>query len=373
MTEVLRAEGIAKRFGPVTALRDVNLHLKQGEVLGLLGDNGAGKSTLIKILCGYHRPDEGRILLDGEEVQFSSVTHARSLGIDTVYQDLALVDELSVFHNVFLNRELVYPMPFRLLDNRRMRARAEEYIRDIGVNIPSVKTPVARLSGGQRQAIAVARSVHSDAKIILLDEPLAAMGVKEGAMVLDLIARLRDRGDVSIVMILHNYVHVFQACDRLNLLRDGEIVLDKPTADSSVEEITEVVVSEYKAAQGSRRATHVVGIDFGTLSGRAVVVRASDGAELGSAVHEYAHGVIERELPATGERLPSHWALQDPEDYLDVLRDGGAGGGRGRGRRRGGRDRHRASTSPRRRRCRCCATARRCAASTASRGARTRT
>ena len=173
------------------------------------------------------------------------------MGIDTVYQDLALIDELSVFHNVFLNREIVHPPPFRLLNNRKMRERAEEYIRDIGVNIPSVKTPVARLSGGQRQAIAIARSVHSDAEILLLDEPLAAMGVKEGAMILDLIARLRERGDVSIIMILHNYVHVFQACDRLNLLRDGEIVLDKPTAESSVEEITEVVVSEFRAARSN--------------------------------------------------------------------------------------------------------------------------
>ena len=247
--DVLRVEGVAKRFGPVTALRDVNLRLRQGEVLGLLGDNGAGKSTLIKILCGYHRADEGRILLDGEEVELTSVIHARSLGIDTVYQDLALVDELSVFHNVFLNRELVHPFPFRLLNNREMRRRAERYIDDIGVNIPSVRTPVARLSGGQRQAIAIARSVHSDARILLLDEPLAAMGVKEGAMLLDLIQGLRERGNVSIIMILHNYVHVFQACDRVNLLRDGEIVLDKPTSQSSVEELTEVVVSELRAVR----------------------------------------------------------------------------------------------------------------------------
>ena len=251
--EVLRVEGVAKRFGPVTALRDVNLTLNQGEVLGLLGDNGAGKSTLIKILCGYHQPDAGQIHLDGEPVQLGSVTQARALGIDTVFQDLALVDELSVFHNVFLNRELLRPFPLRLLDNRRMRARAEEYISDIGVNIPSVKTPVARLSGGQRQAIAIARSVHSDARILLLDEPLAAMGVKEGAMILDLIERLRERGEVSIIMILHNYVHVFQACDRVNLLRDGEIVLDKPTAESSVEELTEVVVSEFREARRAER------------------------------------------------------------------------------------------------------------------------
>jgi simple sugar transport system ATP-binding protein len=249
MTEVLRVENVSKRFGPVTALRDVTLHLEQGEVLGLLGDNGAGKSTLIKILCGYHKPDTGTIYLNGEPVELHSVTQARKLGIDTVYQDLALVNELSVFHNVFLNRELTYPLPFRLLNNREMRRRAAEYIGDIGVDIPSVKTPVVRLSGGQRQAIAIARSMHSDARILLLDEPLAAMGVREGAIILDLIQRLREAGEVSIIMILHNYVHVFQACDRLNLLRDGEIVLDKPTAQSSVEELTELVVHEYRAGR----------------------------------------------------------------------------------------------------------------------------
>jgi simple sugar transport system ATP-binding protein len=243
MAEVLRVEGVAKRFGPVTALRNIDLTLQHGEVLGLLGDNGAGKSTLVKILSGYYKPDAGQIFLDGEPVEINSVVHARSLGIDTVYQDLALVDELSVFHNVFLNREIVHPIP--LLNNRAMRKRAAEAINDIGVDIPSVKAPVARLSGGQRQAIAIARSLHSDARILLLDEPLAAMGVREGALVLDLIRRLREAGEVSIVMILHNYVHVFQACDRVNLISDGEIVLDKPTAQTSVEELTEIVVNQH--------------------------------------------------------------------------------------------------------------------------------
>jgi ABC-type sugar transport system ATPase subunit len=219
-------------------------------VLGLLGDNGAGKSTLIKILCGYYQPDQGRILLDGEEVELHSVRDARSKGIDTVYQDLALINELSVFHNVFLNRELRYP-GIKLLNNGEMRRRAERYIADIGVDIPSVRTNVERLSGGQRQAIAIARSLQSHSRVLLLDEPLAAMGVKEGAIILDLIHRLRERGDVSIIMILHNYVHVFQACDRVNLLRDGEIVLDKPTSESSVEELTEVVVREFRARVGN--------------------------------------------------------------------------------------------------------------------------
>ena len=191
--DVLRVEHVAKRFGPVTALRDINLRLRKGEVLGLLGDNGAGKSTLIKILSGFHKPDEGRILLRGEEVELKSVDHARSLGIDCVYQDLALVNELSVVSNMFLRREKVHkPLPF--LAYREMRRETRQALDQIGVNIPRIDVPVARLSGGQRQAIAVARTVNSDADIILLDEPLAAMGAKEGALILDLVGAAAGRG-----------------------------------------------------------------------------------------------------------------------------------------------------------------------------------
>ncbi|GIF70026.1 ABC transporter ATP-binding protein [Asanoa ishikariensis] len=248
MADALRVEGVAKRFGALTALQDVNLHVGRGEVLGLLGDNGAGKSTLIKVICGFHRPDAGRILVDGIEVVLRSVDHARSLGIDTVYQDLALVNELSVYHNMFLNREhRIGP----LLNNRLMRRLAEEHLREMGVDIPDVTVEAAKLSGGQRQAIAVARSVYSAARILLLDEPLAAMGAKEATIILDLVADLKARGDVAIVIIAHNYAQALQVCDRVAILQQGRITFDRPTAETSVAELTDLMVADYR---GRRRA-----------------------------------------------------------------------------------------------------------------------
>jgi ABC-type sugar transport system ATPase subunit len=246
--EVLRAESIVKRFGALTALAGVTLTLRRGEVLGLIGDNGAGKSTLIKIITGFHRPDEGRLSIDGKEVHLRSVSQARALGIQTVFQDLALVNELSVFHNMFLNAEAVHrPIPF--LNNRKMKQQTRQYLDDMGVRIPSIDSEVAQLSGGQRQAIAVARSVYSKAKILLLDEPLAAMGAKEGAMILDLVQRLKEKRDVSIILIAHNYAHVLEVCDRVNLLQHGRIAYDKPAQQTSVEELTELVVAEYRKAR----------------------------------------------------------------------------------------------------------------------------
>ena len=243
--DVLRVEHIAKKFGAVTALVDVNLHLQRGEVLGLIGDNGAGKSTLLKIICGFQPPTSGRIFLDGHQVTLKSVDHARSLGIDVVYQDLALVNQLSVYHNMFLNRE---PVRWPLLRNRVMKKLSREHLDDMGVRIPSVDAQVAKLSGGQRQAIAVARSVYSDAKILLLDEPLAAMGVKEGAIILDLVGRLKSEGNVSIIIIAHNYGQVLEVCDRVNLLQGGRITLDKRSAETSAQELTDLVVAEYRKA-----------------------------------------------------------------------------------------------------------------------------
>ncbi len=246
--DVLRVEHIAKRFGPVTALRDISLHLRKGEVLGLLGDNGAGKSTLIKILCGFQKQDSGEMWLHGKPYEPKSVDDARAHGIETVYQDLALIDELSVYHNMFLRKERVLK-PLPLLANRRMKREARAALDEIGINVPRIDVSVARLSGGQRQAIAVARTVNSDADIILLDEPLAAMGVKEGAQILDLVARLKAEGKVSIIMILHNYVQVFESCDRVSLIQQGAITLDKPTSETSVEELTQLVVNEYRRAR----------------------------------------------------------------------------------------------------------------------------
>ena len=246
--DILGTENIVKRFGALTALDGVTMHLRKGEVLGLVGDNGAGKSTLIKIITGFHRPDEGKVYIEGDEVHLKSVSQARSLGIETVFQDLALVNELTVYHNMFLNSEVTLkPLPF--LHNREMKKRTRRYLDDMGVRIQSIDVEVAHLSGGQRQAIAVARSVYSDAKILLLDEPLAAMGAKEGAMILDLVHRLKEKREVSIILIVHNYAHVFEVCDRVNLLQHGKIGYDKPTKDSSIEELTELVVAEYRKAR----------------------------------------------------------------------------------------------------------------------------
>jgi ABC-type sugar transport system ATPase subunit len=250
--DVLQVEHVSKRFGAVTALVDINLRLARGEVLGLIGDNGAGKSTLLKILCGFQPPDSGRVLLNGQEVTFKSVDHARSLGIDAVYQDLALIDQLTVYHNIFLNRERVR---WPLLNNRAMRRIARERLDDMGIGLKSVDVPVARLSGGQRQAIAVARAVYSEAKVLLLDEPLAAMGAKEAALILDLIRDLKQKGDVSIIVIAHNYGQVLEICDRVNLLQHGQITVDKRSKDTSVQELNDIVIAEYRAALQARQRT----------------------------------------------------------------------------------------------------------------------
>ena len=244
--EALRGEDIVKRFGAVTALDGVSLTLKQGEILGILGDNGAGKSTLIKILTGFHQQTSGKLFLGGEETLLRSVDHARALGVECVYQDLALANSLSIYHNMFLNREIIRPGPFRLLNHRATRQRAAECLEEIGVHVPSVDLPVEQLSGGQRQAIAVARAVNSNARILLLDEPLAAMGAREAGLIIDLILRLKEKGGLSIIMIMHNYAQTLDIADRVMLMQRGRVTYQRETASTSVAELMDIVRREYR-------------------------------------------------------------------------------------------------------------------------------
>jgi simple sugar transport system ATP-binding protein len=246
VAEAIRAEALTKRFGSVTALAGVSMVLKRGETLGILGDNGAGKSTLIKILTGYHQPDSGQLFIDGTPVRLGSVDEARAFGIECVYQDLALVNGLSVYHNLFLNRELLRPGLLRLLDHAAMRRRAAEALAEIGVNVPSIEVEVGALSGGQRQAIAVARAVCSKARILLLDEPLAAMGAREAQQIIRLIERLKARGDIAIAMIAHNYAQTLEICDRVILMQHGRVTFESATAATSAVELLEILRREYR-------------------------------------------------------------------------------------------------------------------------------
>jgi simple sugar transport system ATP-binding protein len=245
-TPALEVRGVTKSFGVLSVLRGVDLTLRQGEVLGLVGDNGAGKSTLVKILSGFHQPDGGEVLLGGERVTFGSVESARSQGIETVYQDLALIPQLPVFQNLFLGHELTKFGPLRILDKREMRRLARQYLDDINVHVPSVNAEASDLSGGQRQAIAVARAVRATRKILLLDEPLAAMGARESRLIIDLVKDLATSDRVSIIVIDHNYAHLFELCDRINVMQGGRITINQQTGETSLEELTELMVSSYR-------------------------------------------------------------------------------------------------------------------------------
>ena len=241
---ILEMRHISKSFGAVTALVDASISLHRGQVLALVGDNGAGKSTLIKILSGFHQPDGGAIILNGEEAHFASPRDARAAGIETVYQDLALIGDLSIFHNMFLGREYHKRIfGLNLLDNAKMRDLAVKYLKTMQISIPSVNSTVDLLSGGQRQCVAVARSIYSSPTILVLDEPLAALGVREGGQVLGLIQNLRRQRRVSIILIVHNYNQVFEVCDRINFLHSGRIVLDASTTETSEEELIHIVKS----------------------------------------------------------------------------------------------------------------------------------
>jgi ABC-type sugar transport system ATPase subunit len=245
--DAITLTNLSKRFGPVTALTDVSLRIKMNEVVGIVGDNGAGKSTLLKILSGFHQPSSGTMSIMGEPVTLTSVQHARSLGIETVYQDLALVKELSVYENMFLGREITKKRLGLLttLDRKAMREMCARYLQRLGLRLPSLDCEIGELSGGQRQAIAIARSTFAGGKILLLDEPLAAMGVREGAIILDLIRSFRARRDTTIIIIAHNHAQVLDVCDRVCLVQHGTVTLDKRSEETSAAELMRVICSEY--------------------------------------------------------------------------------------------------------------------------------
>ena len=253
---ILEMRHIGKTFGAVTALVDASVKLRRGEVLALAGDNGAGKSTLIKILSGFHQPDAGTIILNGKEVRFASPRDARAVGIETVYQDLALIGDLNVYHNIFLGRELhKRTLGFQLLDSAKMRDLALTYLNAMGISIPSVDSTVDLLSGGQRQCVAIARSIYSSPNILVLDEPLAALGAREGGQVLTLIQNLRRQRTASIILIVHNYNQIFEVCDRINFLHAGAVELDVLTSETSEEELIRIVKSGVgRAAIGAATA-----------------------------------------------------------------------------------------------------------------------
>ena len=223
-TPVLALKGVSKSFGPVQALSDVDFEVHHGEVVALVGDNGAGKSTLVKTIAGIHPADSGTISFEGKEVTITSPTDAVALGIATVYQDLALCDNLDVVENLFLGREEVVGGPagvLRQLDEVGMEKQTGELLENLAVTITSVRAEVGTMSGGQRQQVAIARSLLGEPKLVMLDEPTAALGVRQTAMVLDLVKTLRDRG-YGVLVISHNLGDVFQVADRIFVLRLGQ-------------------------------------------------------------------------------------------------------------------------------------------------------
>ncbi|KPC82802.1 MULTISPECIES: ATP-binding cassette domain-containing protein [Streptomyces] len=249
-TPVLALRGVSKRFGAVQALTDVELEVHAGEVVALVGDNGAGKSTLVKTIAGVHPIDDGVIEWDGRTVQINKPHDAQNLGIATVYQDLALCDNIDVVGNLYLGREL---RKFGILDEVEMERRSRELLSTLSIRIPSVRIPIASLSGGQRQTVAIARSMLGEPKLVILDEPTAALGVEQTAQVLDLVERLRERGH-AVILISHNMADVKAVADKVAVLRLGRNngIFDVKT--TSQEEIISAITGATENAVTRRAA-----------------------------------------------------------------------------------------------------------------------
>src|SRR5580692_10291294 len=234
---ILQVESVSKRFGGVHALENVSLDLFPGEVLALAGDNGAGKSTLIKVISGVHHADEGKMRYNGAEVTFENPQKAREQGIETIYQDLALADNLDVGANVFLGREpMKRVLGFPVLDRKQMRTQAADALRVLDIRINRFDLPLRSMSGGQRQAVAIGRAIHWKAKVLIMDEPTAALGVPEQRKVMEIIAKLKKNG-VGVIFISHNLIDIFQVSDRILVLRRGEKVGERLISQTNHDEV----------------------------------------------------------------------------------------------------------------------------------------
>lgn len=260
-TPLLELRGVSKRFGAVQALAGVDFHVHAGEVVGLVGDNGAGKSTLVKVMSGIVSPDEGEYRFEGRPRRIAGPNDAAALGVATVYQDLALCDNLDVVANLFIGREEIAHGPARVvreLDEPAMERRAAELLETLTINIPSLRAEVGAMSGGQRQSIAIARSLVGDARVVLLDEPTAALGVAQTAQVLALIKRLREQG-LGVVVISHNLADVFEVVDRIDVLYLGRAAGTFATSETTPEEVVGAITGgrgtvRSRAAAASRPA-----------------------------------------------------------------------------------------------------------------------
>ena len=245
-TPVLRMNNISKHFGEIQALKNVDLVLNRGEILGLEGDNAAGKSTLMKILSGVHVPDEGEIFFEEKKVEFHAPSDSRRLGIEMIYQDLAVAENMDIVENIFLGVELqksVLRGLFKVINRKKMEEEAWETLEKIRINIGSVNAKEETLSGGQRQSVAIARSIRSNAKVIIMDEPTAALGISEVEMLLGLIKELK-RKDTSVIFVSPRLFDIFEVGDRIMALRHGECVGDKKIVETTMEEVRTLMIGE---------------------------------------------------------------------------------------------------------------------------------
>lgn len=249
MEYLLEVKNLTKRFGGLIAVNNVSMEVKEGEVVGLLGDNGAGKSTLIKMISGVYRPDGGKIFFMGKEVIINSPIKALSINIETLYQDLALAENLNVYSNIFLGREKLKKILkfINVLDHDYMHNESKRVLDRLEMEIPSLRNRISVLSGGQRQAVAISRSIYWDAKLLIMDEPTAALGVAEQKKVLDLIRLLRSQG-LGIIIISHQLYDVFSVADRLVILRRGEKVGERNIKETNPDEIVSLIVGAEKVA-----------------------------------------------------------------------------------------------------------------------------